>query len=86
MEEFRLSPRARTSINVAEITAMQNDDDQPKFLNRRSWQSYLSALQSVATYPKVMEAVQSGRAWFTQNLDRASSWSAGSVKLNSGIG
>jgi hypothetical protein len=54
------------------------DDNQPKrtFLNRRDWGSYLSALQSAATYPKVLEAVKSSRDWFAQGATQASSWLA----------
>ena len=47
------------------------------FLNRRDWSSYLSALQSAASYPKVLEAVKSGRAWFTQSATQASHWLTG---------
>jgi hypothetical protein len=61
------------------------DDNEPKrtFLNRRDWGSYLSALQSAATYPKVMEAVKSGRAWFTEGATQASNWLAGSALAGS---
>jgi hypothetical protein len=51
------------------------------FLNRRDWGSYLAALQSAANYPKVMEAVKSGQAWFTQGASQASSWLAGGEHL-----
>src|SRR5882757_5114723 len=46
--------------------AMRHHND-PKhtFLNRRDWGSFASALQSAVAYPSVMEAVKSGRAWFT---------------------
>jgi hypothetical protein len=47
------------------------------FLNRRDWGSYLSALQSAANYPKVLEAVKSSRDWFTQGASRTSSWLVG---------
>jgi hypothetical protein len=48
------------------------------FLNRRDWGSYLRALQSAATYPKVLEAVKSSRDWVTQGATQASSWLVGS--------
>ncbi|MDB6086759.1 MAG: hypothetical protein JWN43_4640 [Gammaproteobacteria bacterium] len=44
------------------------------FLNRRDWGSYLRALQSAATYPRVIEAVRSSRDWFTQGASQASNW------------
>ena len=44
------------------------------FLNRRDWGSYLAALQSAATYPKVLGAMKSSRDWFTQGASQASSW------------
>ena len=62
---------------------MQDSND-PKstFLNRRDWGSYLSALQSAATSPKVMEAVKSSRAWFTEGATQASNWLVGSAAMN----
>jgi hypothetical protein len=50
------------------------------FLNRRDWGSYLSALQSAATYPKVLEAVKSSRDWFTQSASEASNWLVGTTE------
>lgn len=49
------------------------------FLNRREWTSFLSALQSAATYPKVLGAVRSSRDWFTQGASQASNWLAGNT-------
>lgn len=68
---------------------MQDDDaildpTDPKrtfFLNRRDWGSYLAALQSAATYPKVFEAVKSSRDWFAQGATQASSWLVGNTEL-----
>jgi len=54
---------------------MKDDHDlKHTFLNRRDWGSYLSALQSAANYPKVLEAVKTSRDWFTQGASHASSW------------
>jgi hypothetical protein len=53
------------------------DDRQSAFLNRREWGSYLAALQSAATYPKVMEAVRTGQAWFSDGAAHASTWLVG---------
>jgi hypothetical protein len=68
---------------------MQDDTElKHTFLNRRDWGSYLSALQNAASYPKVLEAVypkvlleavKSGRDWFTQSASQASSWLVGST-------
>jgi len=61
---------------------MPSDDTKHTFLNRRDWGSYLSALQSAATYPKVLEeAVKSSREWFTQSASQASSWLVGNAEL-----
>jgi hypothetical protein len=60
---------------------MQYDDPTSTFLNRRDWGSFLSALQNAATYPAVMEAVKSGRAWFTEGATQASNWFVGSAPL-----
>jgi hypothetical protein len=61
---------------------LDDNDTKRTFLNRRDWGSYLSALQSAATYPKVLEAaVKSGREWFTQSASEASSWLVGITEL-----
>jgi hypothetical protein len=61
---------------------MQDSKDPKRaFLNRRDWGSYLRALQTAATYPKVMEAVNSGRAWFTEGATQASNWLASTAGL-----
>jgi hypothetical protein len=62
---------------------MQDDNEtKATFLNRRDWGSYLAALQSAtvyprvldSVYPKVLEAVNSGCAWFTEGAAHASNW------------
>jgi len=62
---------------------MQNDNDiKGNFLNRRDWNSYMTALQNAtayprvleSVYPKVLEAVNSGCAWFTEGAAHASNW------------
>ncbi len=61
---------------------MQDDNELKRtFINRRDWGSYLSALQSAATYPKVLEAVKSSRDWVAQGATQASSWLVGSTEL-----
>lgn len=57
-----------------------DNDTKTTFLNRRDWGSYLSALQSAATYPKVLEAVKSSRDWFTQSASEASNWLVGTTE------
>jgi hypothetical protein len=39
----------------------------------------LSALQSAASYPKVLEVVKSSRDWFTQGATQASNWLVGNT-------
>jgi hypothetical protein len=64
-------------------TEMQDDTElKHSFLNRRDWGSYLSALQNAASYPNVLKAVESSRAWFTQGATQASSWLVGSTDLH----
>jgi hypothetical protein len=61
---------------------MKNENsDKSNFLNRREWGSYLTALQTAATYPNLKDAVKSGRDWFTEGAAQASNWLAGSVPL-----
>ena len=49
------------------------------FLNRRDWVSYLSAVQSAANYPNMIEALKLSRDWFTQGAAQASNWLVGST-------
>jgi hypothetical protein len=59
----------------------RDNDTKSTFLNRRDWGSYLSALQSAATYPKVLEAaLKSSRDWFTQSASEASNWLVGTTE------
>jgi hypothetical protein len=58
-----------------------NNEPKHTFLNRRDWGSFVSALQGAAAYPSVVEAVKSGRAWFTEGAAHASNWLAGSERL-----
>jgi hypothetical protein len=61
---------------------MQDDNELKRtFLNRRDWGSYLSALQSAASYPKVLEVVKSSRDWFTQGATQASNWLVGKTGM-----
>jgi hypothetical protein len=61
---------------------MQDGNDSTRtFLNRRNWGSFASGLPVVATYPKVMEAVRSGHAWFTESVSQASNWLAESTSF-----
>jgi hypothetical protein len=90
-----LKPRTNGIVDreLNEGSAMQDDnairdDNESKrtFLNRRDWGSYLSALQSAATYPvleaypKVLEAVKSSRDWFAQGATQASNWLVASAE------
>jgi hypothetical protein len=56
-----------------------SDDSSLKrtFLNRRDWGSYLRALPISTPYPKLIEAVKSGRDWFTESAAHASHWLTG---------
>ncbi len=59
---------------------MQEDKgSKHSFSNRRDWVSYLAALQSAATYPKVLEAVKTSRDWFTHGASQASNWLVGTA-------
>ncbi len=57
------------------------DDRKSAFLNRRDWSSYAAALQGAANYPKIMDAVRSGQAWFSDGAAQASSWLMGRQPL-----
>jgi hypothetical protein len=60
---------------------MANVDDMTrKFSNHRQWREFIAAVHEsvtspcAATYPMVLSAWQSGRAWFNDNAARASNW------------
>ena len=61
---------------------MQDDTVQKGgfFLNRRDWTSYLSALQSATSYPKVLDVVKSSRDWFADGATQASNWLVGDAQ------
>jgi hypothetical protein len=56
------------------------------FLNRRDWTSFVGGLPGTTNYPKLAEAVKSGRAWFSEGATHASSWLAVGAELLSGDG
>jgi hypothetical protein len=59
------------------------DDMRRKFSNRREWRDFIASvhdsvtLPCAATYPMVMDALRSGRAWFSLGAARASTWLGG---------
>jgi hypothetical protein len=56
------------------------DQMRRKFSNHRQWRDFIAAVhESVthpcsATYPMVLGALRSGRAWFNDGAARASNW------------
>ena len=69
---------------------MTNFDDMTrKFSNHRQWREFVAAVHEsvtspcVATYPMVLSALRSGRAWFNDGAARASSWLGGGVDCGS---
>jgi hypothetical protein len=59
------------------------DDMRRKFSNHRQWREVVSAVHDsmtypcAATYPMVLNALRSGRAWFSDGAARATSWLSG---------
>ena len=45
-----------------------------KFLNSREWRSFLTAAQSAATYPSVINAVKVSHAWLSGGAAKTYSW------------
>jgi hypothetical protein len=49
-----------------------------KFSNHRQWRDFVTVVHDsvtgAVTYPKVIGALRSGRAWFNDGAARASSW------------
>jgi len=63
---------------------MTNSHDvKRKFSNHRQWRDFIAAVHDSVTYPcsvtypMVLGAVRSGRAWFSDGAARASSWGSG---------
>jgi hypothetical protein len=56
------------------------DDVRRKFSNHRQWREFIAAVhESVSypcsvTYPVVLSALRSGRAWFYDGAARATNW------------
>jgi hypothetical protein len=45
-----------------------------KFLNSREWRSFLTAAQSAAAYPSVINAVRVSHAWLSGGAAKTDSW------------
>jgi hypothetical protein len=64
------------------------DDVRRKFSNHRQWHEFIAAVhESVTypcsvTYPMVLGALRSGRAWFNDGAARASSWLDGAARAS----
>jgi hypothetical protein len=54
------------------------DDIKSNFSNHRQWRDFVTVVHDsvtcAVTYPKVIGALRSGRAWFSDGAVRASSW------------
>ena len=67
------------------------DDVRRKFPNHRQWHEVISAIQEsmtypcAVTYPMVLDALRSGRAWFSDGAARASSWLSGVEETSHGL-
>jgi hypothetical protein len=59
-------------------------DVRRKFSNHRQWREFIAAIHDSvsspcsATYPVVLDALRSGRAWFNDGAAHASNWFAAS--------
>ncbi len=65
---------------------MANFDD--VFSNHRQWRDFIAAVHEsvtypcTVTYPMVLSALRSGRAWFNDGAARASSWLDGAARAS----
>jgi len=56
------------------------EETRRKFSNHRQWREFVTAVHEsvtypcAVTYPKVIEALRSGRDWFSNGAARASTW------------
>jgi len=50
------------------------DASTQKFLNARDWQSFLTAVQSSMSYPKMIDALRGSPSWFVDGAARTSNW------------
>jgi hypothetical protein len=64
---------------------MKHSGTRPKFGNRRQWRDVIAAVDVSAalpfpvTYPSIIGALRSGRAWFIDGAARASRWRTASL-------
>jgi hypothetical protein len=70
-------------ISVGAIALTHFDDVKSKFLNHRQWREFIAAIHGsvthpcAVTYPKVLSALRSGRAWFSDGAGCTRWMSAG---------
>ncbi|MGD0490353.1 MAG: hypothetical protein ABSC32_02295 [Steroidobacteraceae bacterium] len=60
------------------------DEKTNKFLNSREWRTFLSAVQSAASYPSVLKALREGQAWLSESAANTSGWLLADASLASG--
>jgi hypothetical protein len=64
---------------------MKNSGTKLKFSNRRQWRDVIAAvgvppqLPFPVTYPSIISALRSGRAWFIDGAARATRWRSASL-------
>ena len=67
------------------------DDMRRKFSNHRQWREVISAVHDsmtypcAVTYPMVLNALRSSRAWFSDGAARATSWLSGAEEPSHGL-
>jgi hypothetical protein len=79
-------------IRKPDVNIMTNFDDmRRKFSNHRQWRDVISAVHEsmtypcAVTYPMVLDALRSGRAWFSDGAARASNWLSGVEDAGHGL-
>jgi hypothetical protein len=65
-----VAARLIQDLPVAAVNAL--GDIKRKFTNQRQWREFVSAVQCSAHYPAAVNALRSGKKWFSDGLAQAS--------------
>ncbi|HME40953.1 MAG TPA: hypothetical protein VKG63_18515 [Steroidobacteraceae bacterium] len=67
------------------------EDFKRRFSNHRQWREFIGLVHEsvtyprTVTYPKVIGALRSGRAWFNDGAARATSWLTGQTEQHESL-
>jgi hypothetical protein len=69
-KDIPVAARLIQDLPGAAVTALE--DIKRKFTNQRQWREFVSAVQCSVNYPAAVNALRSGKEWFSDGLAQAS--------------